>query len=60
MTRFIAGLAIGGFVGVALVTYYWWRSDQRQAESLEGWEWQRRSDAEQAGRVESEFVSQTA
>ena len=33
--RFLLGLACG----MAVVTYYWWRSDQQQAEALEGWEW---------------------
>lgn len=36
------GLALGFMTGAGLVTYYWWLSDQKQAEALDGWEWQPR------------------
>jgi hypothetical protein len=49
--RFLAGLLLGLLAGAGLVTFYWWRSDQQQAEALEGWEWQRRSGAEQLSAV---------
>jgi hypothetical protein len=49
--RFLFGLALGLLAGAGLVTLYWWRSDQQQAEALEGWEWQRRSDAEELSAV---------
>jgi hypothetical protein len=45
LPRFLVGLAIGLGAGMALVTFYWWRSDQQQAEALEGWEWQRKEPA---------------
>ena len=40
MLRFVAGLALGLAAGAGLVTFYWWLSDQQQADALEGWEWQ--------------------
>ena len=39
MLRFLLGLACGLGLGVFLVAFYWWKSDQQQAEALEGWEW---------------------
>jgi hypothetical protein len=45
LARFLLGLALGLLAGAGLVAFYWWRSDQQQADALEGWEWQRRSDA---------------
>jgi hypothetical protein len=41
--RFLFGLICGFGLGMALVTFYWWRSDQQQAEALEGWEWQQKA-----------------
>ena len=40
--RVLTGLAVGFMAGAGLVTYYWWLSDQKQAEALDGWEWQPR------------------
>jgi len=40
LLRFVAGLALGLAAGAGLVTFYWWLSDQQQADALEGWEWQ--------------------
>jgi hypothetical protein len=40
LLRFVLGLALGLTAGAGLVTFYWWQSDQQQAEALEGWEWQ--------------------
>jgi hypothetical protein len=54
--RFLAGLVVGLAAGAGVVTYYWWVSDQQQAESLEGWEWQPGSVAQQAAAVESQPV----
>jgi hypothetical protein len=51
LLRFLAGLALGLLGGAGLVTFYWWFSDQQQAEALEGWEWQPSSGAEQASPV---------
>ncbi|HZQ99050.1 MAG TPA: hypothetical protein VFC93_09570 [Chloroflexota bacterium] len=42
MLRFVVAFVFGCGVGMALVTFYWWRSDQQQAEALEGWEWQQK------------------
>jgi hypothetical protein len=39
LLRFLVGLACGLGLGVFVVAFYWWRSDQQQAEALEGWEW---------------------
>jgi hypothetical protein len=43
--KFLVGLALGLMAGAGLVTFYWWQSDQQQAEALEGWEWTRREPA---------------
>jgi hypothetical protein len=43
LVRFLAGLAFGLAAGAGLVTFYWWQSDQQQAEALDGWEWQPRA-----------------
>lgn len=45
MIRLVLGLLVGAAAGASLVTYYWWRSDQQQAEALAGWEWQPRAAA---------------
>jgi hypothetical protein len=42
LLRFLVAFVLGCGVGMALVTFYWWRSDQQQAEALEGWEWQQK------------------
>lgn len=53
---FLIGAAVGLVTGIALAAYYWWRSDQIQAETLEGWEWQRRSGGGRDAGAEAEFV----
>ncbi len=54
------GAAFGLLAGIALTAYYWWRSDQTQAEALEGWEWQRRSGGERDAGAEAEFIGKRA
>jgi hypothetical protein len=51
LLRFLFGLLLGGLAGAGAVTFYWWFSDQQQAEALEGWEWQPQSGVEQASAV---------